>query len=147
MNYKKVLVHASQALFAAVALMWFVAGCDRRKEDTRPEVYPAEGHAYMKDPAFKAVLAAQEKKRNTLMAERDELVQAFAELEKRAGSRSAAEKLPEWQALDVRMRACGRAYESNRWETTEILRVRMERARADSARVARGEAKAKEISK
>jgi len=147
MKSKKVLVHASLALCAMIVLSCVVAGCGKQKEDTRPEVYPAEGHAYMKDPAFKKALAAQDKERNTILGEREKLFQEFEALEKRAGSRAAAEKLPEWKALEARAQACGRAFESNRWQTTELLRERMKRAQEDSARIARGEAKAKEISK
>lgn len=147
MKSNKVLVHASQALFAAVALCWYVAGCERREEKPLPEVYPAEGHAYMKDPEFKARLEAQDKERNGILGEREKLIDEFAALEKRAGSRAAAEKLPEWKQLEARAQACGRAFESNRWHTAEMLRERMKRAQEDSERIARGEAKAKEISK
>jgi len=147
MKLKEFSVRASLALCAAIALSCLVAGCGKKKADTRPEVYPAEGHSYMKDPAFKAQLARQDAKRNAILGEREKLFEEFEALEKRAGSRAAAEKLPEWKALEARAQACGRAYESNRWETTEMLRERMKRAQADSARVARGEAKSKEISK
>jgi len=144
MKLKKVLVHASLALGAVIVLSCLVAGCGKQKKvDTRPEVYPAEGNAYMKDPSFKAVLAVQDKERKSILGEREKLFQEFEALEKRAGSRAAAEKLPEWKTLEARAQACGRAFESNRWHTTEIFRERVQRAREDSARIARGEAKPK----
>jgi len=147
MKSKKVLVHASLALSAAIVLSCLVAGCGKRKEDARPEVYPAEGHAYMKDPEFKKALEAQDNERKVMLGEREKLLVKFEALEKRAGSRAAAEKTPEWKALAVRFQEWDRAFESNRWHTTEILRERRKRAQADSERIARGEAKAKEISK
>lgn len=147
MKSYKILAHASQAFCAAIALVWCATGCERREEKPLPEVYPAEGHAYMKDPAFKAQLEAQEKEREKILESREKLIEKFEALEKRMGSRAAAEKLPEWKQLESWAAACGRAYESNRWQTTEMLRERMVRAQADSERIARGEAKAKEISK
>jgi len=147
MKLKKVLVHASLALGAVIVLSCAVAGCGKRKGDTRPEVYPAEGHSYMKDPAFRQELARQDEKRKKILGERERIFEEFAAVEKRAGSRAAAEKLPEWKALEARAQACGREYEASRREATELFRERVKRANEDSARVARGEARAKEISK
>jgi len=149
MKSKKVLVHASLALCAMIVLTCIVAGCGKQKKDvdTRPEVYPAEGHAYMRDPEFKAALDAQDQVRKAILAEREQLMREFEALEKRAGSRAAAEKLAEWKELEKRAQASGRSYEVNRRQTTELLRERMKRAQEDSARIARGEAKPKEISK
>jgi len=147
MKLKKVLVHASLALGAMIVLSCLVAGCGKKKEDTRPEVYPAEGHGYMKDPVFKKALAAQDAERKTILGEREKLFAEFEAIEKRAGSRAAAEKTSEWKALEARAQEWGKAFESNRWQTTVLLRERMKRAQEDSARIARGEAKPKEISK
>jgi len=101
----------------------------------------------MKDPAFKARIEIQDAERKSILGEREKLFVEFEALEKRAGSRAAAEKLPEWKALEARAQACGRAYETNRMHTTAMFRERLARAQEDSARIARGEAKAKEISK
>jgi len=129
---------------AAVVLACLVAGCGGDEGDRLPEVYPAEDHAYMKDPAFKARLEAQDRQRTTILDEREAIIAEAVALETRYGSRAAAEKSPEYPALDRRMRACEQAFESNRWETTRLMAERMKRAQEDSARIARGEAKAKE---
>jgi len=147
MKLNKVLVHASQALCAAIVLWCAAVGCDRREEKPLPEVYPAEGHGYMDDPAFQSQIAEQDAQRKRILGEREKLIAAFEQLEKRAGSRAAAEKLPEWKELTARAQACGRAFDSNRVQTTEIMQARMKRALEDSERIKRGEAKAKKISK
>jgi len=148
MKLKKVLVHASQALFAVIVLSYLAVGCGKREESKPlPEVYTAEGHGYMKDPAFKQQVEAQDKEKKAILGEREKLFAEFAALEKKAGSRAEAAKLPEWKALEVRAEACARAFESNRWQSVEIFRERVKRAQEDSERVKRGEAKTKEISK
>lgn len=147
MKLNKVLVHASLALGAMIVLMCIVAGCGKQKKESLPEVYPAEDHGYMKDPEFRRALAQHDEKRNSILGEREKLFAKFAALEKEAGSRQAAERSAEWKVLLAQADRLSRAYESNRWETTELLRERMKRAQEDSARIARGEAKPKEISK
>jgi len=147
MKLKKVSVHASQALCATIVLLCVAAGCDRREERQLPEVYPAEGHGYMDDPEFKSQIAKQDAQRKVILGEREKIVVGLEALEKRAGSRAAAEKLPEWKALMARAESCGRAFDSNRLETAAIMQERMKRAMEDSARIKRGEARAKRISK
>jgi len=143
MKLEKFLVHASQALFAMIVLSCFVAGCGKREEKKPvPEVYPAEGHAYMKDPAFKKQLAVQEKEKKTLLDEREKLFAAFAALEKREGSRAAAERSPEWKILEKKAQDCMKKFDANRLHTTELFAARAKQAQADSAKIARGEAKA-----
>lgn len=146
MNLKKVLVRAPQALVAAIALTCLVAGCGKEEEEKKPlpEVYPAEGHAYMKDPAFKAKLEGQDARRRSLLGEREKILEGFAELEKKAGSREAAQKTPEWAALETRMKACAAAYQTNHSESAAMMRARMLQAEKDSERIRRGEARAKE---
>lgn len=145
MNLKKVSVHAPHALVAAAVLVCLVAGCGKDEEQAKPlpEVYSAEGHAYMKDPAFKAKLAAQDKKRTAILDEREAIIAEAEALEKKFGSRAAAETNAAYKALEKRMRACEQAFESNRWETTRLLGDRMKQAEKDTERIARGEAKAK----
>jgi len=144
MNLKKVLVHAPQALVAAIVLACLVAGCGKEEEKKPlPEVYSAEGHSYMKDPAFKAKLEAQDAKRRSLLGEREKIVEGFAELEKKAGSREAAKKTPEWAALETRMKACAAAYQTNHAESAAMMRERMLQAERDTERIQRGEARAK----
>jgi len=142
MKLKKFSVHASQALFAMTVLLCFAVGCGKREEKPLPEVYPAEGHSYMKDPAFKAQLAAQEKEKNTILGEREKLFSAFEALEKREGSRAAAEKSPEWKVLEKQAQDCMLHFESNRLHTAALFEARMKQAQADSAKIARGEARA-----
>lgn len=144
MKLKKFLVHASQALFATVVLSCCVVGCGRREEPKPlPEVYPAEGFAYMDDPVFKAQMAAQKKEKNAILGEREKLFAAFAELEKREGSRAAAEKSPEWKVLEKKAQACLQNFESNRMHSAELFDARLKQAQADSEKIKRGEAKAK----
>jgi len=148
MKLKKVLVHASLALCAVIVLSCVVAGCGKRAEkDALPEVYPAEGHGYMDDPVFKKQLEDQDVQRKAILGEREKIATAFEALEKKAGSRAAAEKTPEWQALLKRSETCFQNFESNRTHTAELMRQRVARAMEDSARIKRGEAKAKKISK
>jgi len=146
MKSKKFLVHASQALFAVIVLSCLAVGCGKREEKPLPEVYPAEGHSYMKDPVFKQQLAAQEKEKKAILGEREKLFKAFEALEKREGSRAAAERSPEWKVLEKKAKDCMWQFESNRLHTAALFKARLEQATVDSAKVARGEAKAKEIS-
>jgi len=148
MKLKKVLVHASQALCAVIVLSCVVAGCGKReKKNTLPEVYPAENHGYMDDPVFKKQLEERDAERKVILGEREKLFAQFEALEKKAGSRAAAEKTPEWQALLKRSEECFRNFESNRTQTAALLRERAKRASEDSERIKRGEATAKKISK
>jgi len=148
MNLKKVSVHAPQALVAATVLACLVAGCGKDEEKKPlPEVYSAEGHAYMKDPAFKAKLQAQDKARTTILDEREALIAEAAALEQKCGSRAAAETNAAYKALMQRMHACEAAFETNRAESAKILRERMLQAERDTERIQRGEARAKDISK
>jgi len=148
MKLKKVMVHASLALCAAVALYSVIAGCGRRaQKQVLPEVYPAEGHGYMDDPEFKRQLAAQDAERSKVLGVREKICLALEDLQKKAGSKEAAEKTPEWRALEQQLQACLQTFETNRLRTAEMLRARMKRAMADSERIRRGEATAKKISK
>lgn len=145
MTLNKIFVHASLAQAACIVLSIALVGCSR--ETPLEEVYTLENNGFMRDPEFKKSLEKQERERKDIIANRERLIVAFNELKARAGSEEAARKLPEWKALEASAQRCGRSFESNRWVTADLYRARMERARKDTERVKRGEAKAKQISK
>jgi len=149
MKSDKVFVHAYPAVLAGLVCLCLFAGCDKEPEkEALPEVYPAEGNGYMDDPAFKQQLAKQKKERDGALGERERLIVEFEKLEKRCGSREAAEKTDEWRELAKQAEACGRAFESNRWETIRLMQDRVKRAQEDSARIREGKAvPVKQISK
>ena len=137
-------VLSSCAVAMTVALVAILmTGCEKREE-----VYPAEGNAYMEDPAFRAQLDAQVAQRNALTRERRRLNDEKAELLKKFnGDINAAKDSPEGRALIERFRASDAANVSNRLETARITRERVKRAVADSERIKRGEAKPIDLSK
>ena len=137
-------VLSSYALAATVAIVaTLIAGCEKKEE-----VYPVEGNAYARDPAYRAQLDAQVAERNTLAKERREINAEFAALVKRHnGDAKSVESSSEGAALLARLKANEQQFISNRMATAEITRERVKRAVADSERIKRGEAKAIDISK
>ena len=139
MRFDKSFLRRMFALLAMFSPVLFFSGCEKNAQE---EVYVAEGHSYMNDPEFKARLAAQSQERRAILTARERIIERFEALVKEAGSEEAARKLPEWATLEKRMDDCGRNFETNRMQTTALIRERMLRATKDSEKVRRGEAKA-----
>lgn len=124
-------------LLATIAI---IVGCEKAPEEPKelPEVYTMENFNYMKDPEYRAALDSQVKARGGILRCRDEVVAQMAELDK-AGKKST----PEYAELEKKLAALKDEFDRNREESLKLIRIRQEKAAADSQLVAEGKAKAK----
>ena len=131
------------SLFAAV-----LCGCEEKTAPALEEVYPAEGNAYMNDPAFRAQLDSQSKEKDAICKSNFQLNAEFQSLLKsNGGDYAAATNTPRGAELAALIRENQALLVSNRMETARLARERIKRAQEDSRRIRRGEAKAIDISK
>ena len=136
---------APLVLTAAVAVTsCMITGCS----DDLPEVYPAEGNAYMHDPEYQGMMKANVKRRDMLT----EKLLAVGEARRKTlsefgGDDAMARASDKWKAIDAKEKEILADLEENRTAALTLTRNRMRKAAEDSARIQRGEAKAKTISK
>lgn len=124
-------------LLATIAIF---VGCEKAPEEPKelPEVYTIENFNYLKDPEYRASLDNQVKARGGILRRRDEVVAQMAELDK-AGKKSTSE----YAELEKKLAALKEEFDRNREESINLVRIRQQKAVADSQLVAEGKAKAK----
>lgn len=152
MMSEKNIVMSSYAIAATVALCaTLISGCDQPATPAPAEleeVYPAEGNAYMHDPAFRAKLDVQAQVKNDLRKSRLAINRELDELLKaHGGDYAAVTNTARGAELAAAVLRNERLFASNRMEVARLTRERIKRANEDSLRIQRGEAKAIEISK
>lgn len=126
-----------------------ICGCEEKASPVvLEEVYPAEGNAYMFDPAFRAQLDVQSKAKGEIRKSRFKLNDEFGALVKEhGGDYAAATNSARGAELLAEIRRNDLLLNSNRMELARLTRERIKRAQEDSQRIRRGEAKAIDISK
>ena len=118
------------ALCAAGVGMLLLAGCEKAAEESPaaaaaalPSNSPA---AYMKDPAFRAAVAAKRKEIQAVANELRSLADRMQELVKAHGEdRAKLEKLPEWNDLHKRVEALNAEHAKLRKEQLRLVGERL----------------------
>lgn len=113
-----------------------------------PEVWVAEGNAFMNDPEYRAELAKLENAQ-ARVAKRQAVINQRLQAIKQEfrNDPEAVAKIPLYRELTEKAKSNAVEFASVRREIAELIKARHARAAEDSQRVARGEAVAKKISK